>query len=267
MTKHLSTPASVASFARVDAATRRWRAAFLEALDDPLVVVELFDRMPNVVFSVKDRTGRYISISATCAERCGLSSKSEAIGRTAYDIFPRHMADRYVRQDELLFRTGRPIRDNLDLTLFRDRSPGWCLTDKLPLHDRSGSVVGLACLSQDLLEPRGAGLVDESFAAAIDHVLAHYDQPLRVPQLARLAGVSTAQLERRMKRVFGISVIQFLIKTRIEAAARALTGSEQPVSEIAMATGFCDQSALSRQFKQVTGLTPREFRQHTRTEG
>lgn len=35
----------------------------------------------------------------------------------------------------------------------------------------------------------------------------------------------------------------------------------QPIAAIALAVGFCDQSALSRQFKQVTGLSPRQYRQ------
>ena len=40
----------------------------------------------------------------------------------------------------------------------------------------------------------------------------------------------------------------------------ALANEDRPIADIALSCGFCDQSALSRQFKQLTGLTPREYR-------
>ncbi|MFP2927732.1 helix-turn-helix domain-containing protein [Pyxidicoccus sp. 3LG] len=238
-----------------------WRGDFMERVANPFFAEALFDRVPDIVFSVKDTQGRYVSISEACAERCGLKSKAAAVGRTAHELFPRHMADRYVRQDERVFRTGRPIVDNLDLTLFNNRKPGWCLTNKVPLFDASGGVMGLACLSKDVHEPGRAGLVDERFAATIDHIQASYGERLRIDTLARRAGMSAAQFERRMRRIFQLSAGQFIMKTRIDAAAELLVDTAQPISSIALSVGFCDQSALSRQFKQVTGLSPRQYRQ------
>ena len=234
---------------------------FMGRVANPLFTEALFDRVPDIVFSVKDIRGRYVSISEACAERCGLKSKAAAVGRTAHELFPRHMADRYVRQDERVFRTGRPIVDNLDLTLFNNREPGWCLTSKVPLFDGAGEVLGLACLSKDIHEPGRAGLVDERFAATIDYIQAHYAERLRIDSLARRAGMSAAQFERRMRRIFQLSAGQFIMKTRIDAAAERLSEGAQPIAAIALAVGFCDQSALSRQFKQVTGLSPRQYRQ------
>jgi AraC-like DNA-binding protein len=174
------------------------------------------------------------------------------------------MADRYVEQDESLFRTGLPVVDNLDLTLFKGRESGWCLSNKTPLHGRDGSIIGLACLSRDLVEPSRAGIVDARMAAAVDHMLAHFAEPLRVEMLAELAGVSAAQFERRMKKIFQLSAGQFVTKARIDEAARQLASSELSIADIALAAGFCDQSALSKQFRQLTGLTPREYRQWLR---
>ncbi|QSQ11199.1 AraC family transcriptional regulator [Myxococcus landrumensis] len=239
----------------------QWRVRFMGRVANPLFAEELFDRVPDIVFSVKDIQGRYVCISEACAERCGLKNKAAAVGRTAHELFPQHMADRYVRQDEKVFRTGRALVDNLDLTLFNNRKPGWCLTSKVPLFNASGEVMGLACLSKDVHEPGRAGLVDERFAATIDHIQAHYGERLRIDALARRAGMSAAQFERRMRRIFQLSAGQFIMKTRIDAAAERLVEDAQPIAAIALAVGFCDQSALSRQFKQVTGLSPRQYRQ------
>lgn len=248
----------------MDVMLKAWREDFVAQLAQPLQVETLFDHMPDMVFTVKDRQGRYICMSEAGAERCGLAHKREAIGRTAHELWPPHMADRYAEQDELLFRTGHPVLDNLDLTLFNDRQPGWCLSNKTPLLDARGQVIGLACLSRDLLEPSRAGIVDARMAEAVDVMLARYTEPLRVEWLAELAGVSPAQFERRMKKIFQLSVGQFLTKTRIDAATLALAESEAPISEIALACGYCDQSALSKQFRQLTGMTPRDYRQWVR---
>jgi len=242
------------------AAMERWRRGLMESLNDPLFAETLFDSVPDVVFSVKDRTGRYICISKACVERCGLSDRTQAIGRTAHDLFPKHMADRYVAQDERLFRTGKPIVDNLDLTLYPDRSPGWCITTKYPLQNTDGELIALACISKDLVDPGRNSLVDERFAETIDYIQENFAEPLRIPDLARMAGLSSGQFERRMKGIFHISAVHFLIKTRIHQASLALANENRAIADIALSCGFCDQSALSRQFKQLTGLTPREYR-------
>lgn len=241
----------------------RWRDAFMRNVASLCYVESLFDRIADVVFSIKDRDGRYVAMSSAALRRCGLRSRGDALGKTAFDLFPRPMAERYARQDERLFRTRRPIVDNLDLTVYHDGSAGWCLTTKEPLLDPGGEVIGLACISRDLIAPNHAGLIDARFAATIDYVLEHFDQPLRVEELARRAGLSLAQFDRRMKKIFNLSVGQYLIKTRIDHAARLLATSALAIAEIAQRAGFADQSALARQFRQLTGLTPRDYRKLT----
>ena len=211
----------------------QWRETFLAGVATPLFFEAIFDHMPDVVFSVKDRDGRYVSISQACADRCGLQHKTDAIGRTAHDLFPAHMAKRYELQDEALFRSGRPVLDNLDLTLFNDRQPGWCLTHKTPILNAAGEVIGLACLSKDLQEPSRTGGVDGRLAQAVDLIQANYAQVLRVEEVAAVAGVSEAQ---------------------------RLTSGAEAITDIAISCGFFDQSALTRHFRQITGLTPGQYR-------
>jgi AraC-like DNA-binding protein len=176
------------------------------------------------------------------------------------------MADRYIAQDRKVFSSGKPLIDNLDLTLYGDRLPGWCLTTKLPLFNRQQDLIGLACISKDLIEPSRAGFIDEKFAAMIDYVLEHCEQPLLLDELAARAELSVAQLDRRMKKIFHISTGQFIIKTRIDAAAEQLRNSDRTIADIALDCGFCDQSALTRQFRQVIGLSPGEYRKWAQPE-
>ncbi|MEO8670908.1 MAG: AraC family transcriptional regulator [Tahibacter sp.] len=245
----------------------RWRESFMSRIASLHYVENLFDRLPDIIYSVKDRNGRYVAMSEAAVARCGLKRKQDAIGKTAFDLFPRPMAERYTRQDERLFRTSKPIVDNLDLTIYRDGSAGWCLSTKEPLYDAQGRIVGLACISKDLIEPSRAGLIDAAFADTVDYMLDHYDQPLRMEELAQRAGLSQAQFERRMKKIFLLSAGQYLIKARIDHAARLLASTDMAIAEVAQHAGFSDQSALSRQFRQVTGFAPRQYRQMMRPLG
>lgn len=239
----------------------RWRDRFMASMASPLYVERLFDRLPDIVFSIKDRQGRYVSISETAATRCGLKHRQDAIGKTAFELFPKPMAERYTRQDERLFRTGKPIIDNLDLTVYRDGSAGWCLSTKEPLRDARGEMIGLACISKDLIEPSRGGFIDSAFADTIDYLLEHIDEPLRMDALAQRAGLSQAQFDRRMKKIFQLSAGQYVIKLRIDHATRLLASTRLPIADIAQQAGFSDQSAFSRQFRHVTGFTPRQYRQ------
>jgi AraC-like DNA-binding protein len=241
-----------------------WQNEFFCRLAPNAMFANVFDQIPNVVFSVKDREGRYVLMSQSGARRCGLMSKRDAIGMTAFDLFPAAMAQRYAAQDEQLFRSSRPIVDRLDLTVYPGGDSGWCLTNKEPLCDRDGCIIGLACLSRDLCDPGLLGLIDADFSRTIDHIHAHIAEPLRVEQLARMSGLSLPQFERRMKKLFQLSAGQYLLKMRIDAARKLLCCGTQPIAEVAQLAGFCDQSALSRHFRQATGLSPRQYRQMVR---
>ena len=64
----------------MDSTLKAWREDFVSCLAQPLFVEALFDRMPDMVFSVKDRAGRYITMSQACAERCGLAANMRRWG-------------------------------------------------------------------------------------------------------------------------------------------------------------------------------------------
>ncbi len=237
---------------------------FLRHLGPALTIAGIFDHVHNAVFSIKDLDGRYLFISTSCVDRCGLSSRNDAIGRTSADLFPPPMAERYAHQDARLFACGDPIIDSLDLTLYPDRSADWCITTKLPLRDRQQRLAGLACLSVDVGQPGQPRLVDECFAAAIEHIHTHFARPIRIADLVRIAGMSPARFERRMKRVFQLAPHQYLLKVRIDRAVHALATTEQSISSIALMAGFCDQSAFSRKFKATVGMTPKAYRRMVR---
>jgi transcriptional regulator GlxA family with amidase domain len=79
-------------------------------------------------------------------------------------------------------------------------------------------------------------------------------------ELATMAGLSVSQFERRFRDAFGTSPRQYLVRIRVDAAAKLLTDTERTVSEIALECGFHDHSHLSRSFRKIMQVTPTGYR-------
>ncbi len=220
----------------------------------------LFDLAPDTVFFVKDAAGRYAVVNHTLVARCGRRAKSELIGRTVAELFPAELARTYAEQDRRVVATGRPIVEKLELHLYRDGRPGWCLTSKLPLRDAGGRVAGVVGLSRDLAAPDAARVIPPELADAMAYLEAHYDEPLTTATLAKLAGMSAERFSRLVKRIYLLTPGQLITQTRLQEATRRLRETEERVAEIAAACGYYDHSAFARQFKAATGVTPLGYR-------
>lgn len=224
----------------------------------------LFDELVNVMFCIKSTDGTYREVNHAFVRRAGRRSKRDVIGRRASELFASELAQRYEDQDTLVFATGEPLRNELELIRREPGDLGWFLTVKLPVFDH-GDVAGLVSVSRDLHTPSERTIAVRSLTRVVDHVREHIAEHIEVAELARVAGCSPSQLGRRMRHVFGLSPSQFVLKSRIDAAARLLAETNRPVAEVAAATGFYDQADLTRRFARLTNETPAQFRSSHRT--
>ena len=87
-----------------------------------------------------------------------------------------------------------------------------------------------------------------------------YANPPTLPSLARHLGISETQLKSGFKAVNGITVLQYCINKRIDAARLLLNENKHSISEIADIVGYQDHSAFSRAFRRLSGCCPREWR-------
>jgi AraC family transcriptional regulator len=87
-----------------------------------------------------------------------------------------------------------------------------------------------------------------------------FDAPLSVADLAADVGVHPVHLSRAFHRRFGVAVAAEVRRVRVEEAARLLRHSALPLSDVAAAAGFADQSHLTRVFKRAKGTTPARYR-------
>jgi AraC family transcriptional regulator len=101
------------------------------------------------------------------------------------------------------------------------------------------------------------GLSKLQLQSVIDHIEAHADDPLPLPDLAAVAGMGVSHFRVLFQRSMGISVHQYVIQRRVERAKRLLLQGRS-ITQSAVEAGFADQSHLARTMRRVLGIRPME---------
>lgn len=100
--------------------------------------------------------------------------------------------------------------------------------------------------------------VSPSIRAVIDFIERNFADPIPLAELASLCGLSLHRFVTVFRSQVGIPPHQYVCRTRVKEA-RALLRQGIPPAAVALDTGFCDQSHLSRHFKRQCGITPGHF--------
>jgi AraC-like DNA-binding protein len=105
-----------------------------------------------------------------------------------------------------------------------------------------------------------SGLPARMLRCIEEYIDAHLEKNLRVEELASHFGYSTSYFARSFRSSVGLGPHAYVMRRRLLRAQELLASKELPLTDIAIATGFADQSHFSRRFHEMTGLTPRAFR-------
>jgi AraC-like DNA-binding protein len=109
-------------------------------------------------------------------------------------------------------------------------------------------------------EPSRGGLPPSVTRRVCDYIEGHLDEKIRLDGLAALAGLSTDHFARAFHQSVGAPPHTYLLRRRLEQVEQMLRETHAPLSEIALATGFSDQSHLARHFRRWAGMSPRQVR-------
>lgn len=101
---------------------------------------------------------------------------------------------------------------------------------------------------------------ENDFAHAVAFMQSRYAEPIRIPQLAKIAHLSERQFNRRFKALYEVTPSQFLFRLRMERACALLEESTLSISDIAMSCGFSDINYFSSSFKTLYGISASQYR-------
>lgn len=102
--------------------------------------------------------------------------------------------------------------------------------------------------------------VPRLIASTLAYLESHMDRDLSRDEVARRMGVSPGHFSQLLKERTGRSFVDLLREIRIRRACAMLVETDSPLADIASACGFCDQSYFTHVFKDLRGLTPRQYR-------
>jgi AraC family transcriptional regulator len=107
---------------------------------------------------------------------------------------------------------------------------------------------------------RQGGLDRRRLSRVLDYIEANLEGDLSVDDLAGIARLSKFHFARAFKASIRQSPHRYVSAKRLERAKALLIREDQSLVEIALALNFSSQAAFTRAFRQVTGLTPGQYR-------
>ena len=254
------------------AEVRRPDLVLVPAFDGPILEQLELNRMVVPWLRSKRAAGATLASICTGAFALAEAGLLDGVPATthwaAQDLFRSRYPRTIVRPQDTIVDAGPVITSGgaysfVNLVLYlvdkllgrevAERASRVCLVDvnKAP----QGSYADLSARKNhtDKTILRVQGLIEDKLA-----------EDLTVARLAAEIRLSRRQLLRRFKEATGMPPSEYLQCVRVEAAKKALTGSREPLDEVAWTVGYTDVPGFRKAFARLTGLTPSEYRRRNR---
>src|SRR5688572_21442528 len=120
---------------------------------DRALVAAFLEKVPDYVY-FKDRHSRFITVSRSLVEYFGRKAASEVVGCTDFDFFPDAEARAMLDVEERILRTGQPVLGKVECQARKDGALAWIVSNKLPLKNEHGVIIGTFGLIKDITKTR-----------------------------------------------------------------------------------------------------------------
>src|SRR5271154_3633243 len=155
-------------------------------------------------------------------------------------------------------RVGHLVRQAM--TCFEtDRKAAWrCLSDASSLLGADAQDLGVEAPSVGKLQP--GGLASWQARRTLAHIEANLASKMDIDDLANGVALSRSHFSRAFKRSVGFTPMEYVVVRRVERAKAMISGTREPLAEVALACGFADQAHLNRRFRDIVGISPGRWR-------
>jgi len=174
------------------------KSADEEIFNSRQMLQSVMDNIPMIVFW-KDFNSTYMGCNRICAVGAGLKDAAEIIGKTDFDLPWKELARQYRDDDRLVMETDTPKLGYDEIISQPDGSQAWVRTNKIPLHDHNGKVIGILATSEDITERRQAEqeieIANERLILWVNDLEQRNQEARLLRQMGDLLQVSNEQLE------------------------------------------------------------------------
>jgi AraC-like DNA-binding protein len=132
-------------------------------------------------------------------------------------------------------------------------------TEHANLHFRP-RLDSIGCFRRSASPASVGGLTPRALQRIREYIDGHLEENIELGTLADAAGLSKWHFARAFKQSVGVPPHFYLIRRRLERAQELLAETDLSLAQIALKSGFSDQSHFSRRFRTFLGVTPRSFR-------
>lgn len=151
---------------------------------------------------------------------------------------------------ETVEELARICLDLTDTALEAGRASGQAYHATMALHD---DLMARQEIGPDLSRHASVGRVTA-------YIKLNLDQTLEIQTLADIAGMSRAHFSRTFTALEGLSPSEFVMRERMQRAARLLVNGQLSVKAISSACGFADPNYFAKVFRRTFAISPSEFR-------
>jgi anti-anti-sigma factor len=217
------------------------------ALHDPQLLLQLvLNTIPQSI-CWKDRESVYLGCNRQFAQDVGLADPAAIVGKTDNDLPSAEFADHYRADDRAVMDSGVPKLNFEEPQPRADGTQSWLRTSKVPLRDRSGAVVGILVMYEDITarkrEEQEHSRLTEELIRAQAATLAELSTPLipisdttvvmpligtidarRAQQVIEglLSGIATTRTEVAILDITGVPVVDTQVANALLQAAQAV---------------------------------------------
>jgi len=186
---------------------------------EKLILSAIMDNLSDDIY-FKDLRSRFVMMNRSMAERFGLKSPNDAVGRTDFDFFSEEHAKAAFEDEQQIIQTGRPIMNKEEKETWPDKPVSWVSSTKMLWTGPDGERIGTFGISRDItarkLAEEALQRSDEELRRHRDHLEEHvreqtaelraaYEQLQKEMQVRAKAEQSLLSSEQRLRRLLAVS--------------------------------------------------------------
>ena len=140
----------------------------IELAEERNLLRTLIDIVPGYIY-VKDRESRFLLANKAVAHVMGAKAPEDVIGKTDFDFYSDSDAKNFHSDERQVFEEEKPLVDREESFYSHDGQPGWILTNKVPLRNIDGEVIGLVGMGLNITKRKEAEQEREKLKAQLLH--------------------------------------------------------------------------------------------------